>query len=173
MPDTELPLIAIVAIARNGAIGRDGALPWHMPGDLARFRALTIGRPMVMGRRTFDAIGRALPGRDSVVVTRRPADAFPDGVDAAASPEAALLLAGRRARERGAREIALIGGTELFRALGHRIGAWRVTLVDLAPAADTFLPMPDPWLWRETARVRPPRDPRDEADCVFLDFERA
>ena len=168
-----LPLVAIVAVARNGAIGRDGTLPWRMPGDLARFRALTMGRPMVMGRRTFDSIGRALPGRDSVVVTRRPAASLPGGVDVAASPDEALRVAVARARARGAPEIALIGGAELFRLLADRIDSWRVTLVDLAPAADTFLSMPDPWQWREVARIRPPRDWGDEADCLFLDFERA
>ena len=168
-----LPLVAVVAVARNGAIGRGGSLPWHMPSDLARFRAPTMGRPMVMGRRTFDSIGRALPGRDSVVVTQRAFPALPDGVDRASGPDAALLIAARRAAARGAAEIALIGGAEVFQLFADRIASWRVTLIDLAPTADTVLPLPDPWLWREVRRVRPPRDARDEADCLFLDFERA
>lgn len=165
------PLAAVVAVARNGVIGRAGALPWQMPGDLARFRALTMGKPMIMGRRTFDSIGRALPGRESIVVTRRPL-APAQAVFPASSPEAALALAKVRAAAMGAGEISLIGGAALFDALLPRTTRLYLTEVDLEPAGDTFFPAVDPAEWREIERVRPARHPGDEAPCVFLTLER-
>ncbi len=164
---------AVVAGGRNGAIGHNGGLPWRMPSDLARFRELTWGKPMIMGRRTFESIGRALPGRDSIVVTRRIQARLPEGVEAATSPAEAMAIATRRAKSRDADAIALIGGAGLYAELAAAIGRWEVTLVDLAPEADTFLAPPDPVLWREVARHRPRRDPCDEADCLFLTYEPA
>ena len=168
-----LQLSAVIAVGRNGAIGRDNALPWSMPSDLARFRALTMGRPMIMGRRTYEAIGRALPGRESIVVSRQPQAGLPDGVLAASSPEEALDLAGARATALGASGIAAIGGALLFAALMPRLDRIYLTIVDLRPEADTYLDSLDPYVWRETARLRPSRHPRDEADCVFLEYQRA
>ena len=167
------PLSAVVAVARNGAIGRDNALPWTMPSDLARFRVLTMGKPMIMGRRTFESIGRALPGRVSIVVSRQPQAGLPAGVHAAIDPDAALGSAGERATALGASGITVIGGAALFHALMPRIDRIYMTIVDLRPAADTFLESLDPYVWCETARQRPPRHPRDEADCVFLEYQRA
>jgi dihydrofolate reductase len=167
------PLAAVIAIGRNGAIGRDNALPWTMPSDLARFRALTMGKPMIMGRRTFEAIGRPLPGRDSIVVSRRPLPGLPARVFAAGDPDAALALARARAAALGASEITLIGGAGLFAAMADHLDRLHLTIVDLRPDADTFLDRPDPYVWREVARERPVRDPRDESDCVVLTFERA
>ena len=168
-----LPIVAVIAVGRNGAIGRDTALPWTMPSDLARFRALTMCKPMVMGRRTFESIGKALPGRESIVVSRRPQAGLPAGVHAAIDPEQALGLARERATALGASEIAVIGGAELFAAIMPRLDRVYLTIVDLRPEADTFLEGLDPYAWRETARQRPPRHPRDEADCVFLEYERS
>lgn len=169
----QLPLIAVVATGRNGAIGRDNALPWHMPTDLARFRALTMGKPMIMGRRTYESIGRALPGRQSVVVARTPSIADPAGVHRVGTPDEALGLARSLAGDMGASEIALIGGAAVFAAFAARIDRLHLTIVDLSPAADTFFATPDPYLWRETARVVPDRREDDDAPCLFLDYERA
>lgn len=166
----ERPLVLVAAIARNGAIGRDNALPWTMPGDLARFRALTTGRPMIMGRRTFEAIGRNLPDRESIVVTRGPVPLSDASVHAVGDPETALALADRRAAAMGAAEIALVGGAALFAALMPRCARLALTFVDCVPEADTFFPPIDPYVWAECARTYPPRDPRDEADCVFVDY---
>lgn len=163
------PLVIVAAIARNGAIGRNNALPWTMPGDLARFRELTVGRPMLMGRRTFEAIGRNLPGRESIVLTRRPTVAAA-GVHHVADLDAALAIADDRAAVMGAGEIALVGGTALFAGLMPRCARLALTFVDCAPEADTFFPPIDPYRWREAARVYPPRHPDDEADCVFVDY---
>ena len=127
---------------------------------------------MIMGRRTFEAIGRVLPGRESIVVTRRgsgvPREAF-----AAADPRAALDLARERAQAMRAGSIALIGGASLFETMMDDVDRLAMTLVDLAPEADTFFPMIDPSIWHEARRSTPSRHPDDEADCVFLDYERA
>lgn len=168
----DIPLAVVAAAARNGAIGAGGGLPWTMPGDLARFRDLTMGKPMIMGRRTFDSIGKALPGRESIVVTRDDGLALPPGVYRAASPQAALTLSYERARAMGAAEISLIGGAALFSAMMGETDRLYMTFVDLAPDADTFFPPIDPAIWRETLRHVPPRHPRDEAACVFVDYVR-
>ena len=166
------PLVIVAAVARNGAIGRDNALPWTMPTDLARFRALTMGRPMIMGRRTWESIGRNLPGRESIVVSRAAMDGLPAGVRHAASPEVALAAAEARARAMQAGEVALIGGADLFEALMPRADRLAMTFVDLEPEADTFFPPIDADLWREVRRSPAPRDPRDETTCTFVDYVR-
>ena len=167
-----VPLVIVAARGRNGAIGRDGALPWHMPSDLARFRALTMGTPMIMGRRTWDSIGRPLPGRESIVVSRDAGLVLPDGVLRAASPKAAVELAARRATAMNAPSISLIGGAALFEALLPKADRLALTYVDLAPEADTYFPAIDPAEWREVARMTPPRHAGDEAGCSFVDYLR-
>jgi dihydrofolate reductase len=166
------PLAIVVAVGRNRAIGQKGRLPWTMPGDLAHFRALTMGTPMIMGRRTFDSIGRALPGRESIVVTRDNALALPAGVHRVADPHEAMMLAKARAEAMKAASISLIGGATLFAAMMPMVERLHVTIVDLAPEADTVFPVIDPAIWRETSRISPPRDPNDEAACVFVDYTR-
>ena len=167
------PLVAVLALGRNGAFGRDGGLPWTMPSDLARFRALTMGKPMIMGRRTYQAIGRPLPGRESIVVSRHADFALPPGAYRMSSPGDAVEAAQRRAVANGAKEVVVIGGAAIFTALMGRIDRIHLTIVDLSPAADIVLPWPDPYQWREVARQASPAGPGDEADCVFLDYVRA
>ncbi len=172
MNTTRPPLVIVAAIGRNGAIGRENAVPWTMPGDLARFRDLTMATPMIMGRRTYASIGKPLPGRESIVVSRDSALTLPAGVHRAGDPGAALALARERAKAMRARSISLIGGAALFEALMGETDRLCLTLVDLAPEADTIFPTIDPALWRETQRVVPPRHLRDEAACVFVDLAR-
>lgn len=167
------PLVIVAAAARNGAIGRDNALPWTMPSDLARFRRLTMGCPMIMGRRTWESIGRNLPGRESIVVSRRAMESLPPGAHHAADPRAALDLAAARAEAMDAGEIALVGGAALFEALMPHADRLAMTFIDLRPEADTFFPAIDPYLWREAARSVPPRHPRDDAACIYVDYVRA
>ena len=167
-----MPLAIVAAVGRNGAIGQGNMLPWTMPGDLAHFRALTIGTPMIMGRRTWDSIGRPLPGRESIVVSRCPDLDLPESVWPAADPAAALALARQRAAAMAASAITLIGGATLFEALMDDADRLHLTFVDLAPKADTFFPTIDPAIWRETSRIVPQRHPRDEATCVFVDYAR-
>jgi dihydrofolate reductase len=167
-----LPLVIAAAVARNGAIGRDNRLPWSMPGDLAHFREITMGKPMIMGRRTFEAIGRVLPGRESIVVTRAGHAGAASGLFYAESPEEAVALGQERAAAMEADEIMLIGGTQLFAALMPRVRRLRLSLIDLAPEADVFFPAIDPALWREVARQVVPRHPGDEAAFVAVEFAR-
>ena len=158
-------------MGRNRAIGRGNALPWSMPSDLARFKALTMGTPMIMGRRTFESIGRPLPGRESIVVSRG-LRSLPAGVFRVGDPEAAFALARQRAIATGAGAISVIGGAALFAAMMPRADCLAMTLVDLAPEADTFFPPIDFAVWHETSRYTPDRRGGDEAACVFIDYER-
>ena len=168
------PKLAIIAaIGRNGAIGRDNKLPWSMPGDLRHFKAMTMGTPMIMGRRTFESIGRVLPGRDSIVVSHDRGLDLPDRAFWAPDPDAALQIAARRAEAMGAGTVSLIGGSRLFEALMPVTDRLHLTWVDLSPEADTFFPPIDPAMWRETARIAAPRHADDEAACVFVDYLRA
>ena len=134
----------IIARAENGAIGRDDALPWHLPADLRRFKALTAGAPMVMGRRTFDSLPGLLPGRRHIVLTRDAGWAAP-GAEPVATVAAALACAGPG-------RLSVIGGAQihaLFEPLADRI---ELTRIVLHPAADTFIPLPDPGRWTEAVR---------------------
>ena len=169
---SRVPLVVVVAVGRNGAIGRDNQLPWSMPTDLARFRALTMGTPMIMGRRTFESIGCVLPGRESIVITRsRDLVAMP-GLWIVRTPEAAFALAQVRAMAMKADAATLIGGAAVFAAMMEWVDRLDLTIVDLAPTADTFFPPIDPAVWREHDRRTIPRGPRDEAGCDFVVYHR-
>ncbi|HTT09788.1 MAG TPA: dihydrofolate reductase [Burkholderiaceae bacterium] len=133
-------LTLIVARARNGAIGRAGTLPWRLPEDLAHFKRTTMGHPIIMGRRTWTSIGRALPGRRSIVVSRNAAF-HASGAEVVASLDAALELTG------GMPEVFVIGGAELFRDAAPRAQRMIVTQIDADFDGDTFFPQPDPGEW--------------------------
>ncbi len=140
-------LFLIYARAANGTIGKDGALPWHIPADLKRFKALTMGRPMIMGRKTFQSFPRPLPGRRHIVLTRD-TNWRAQGAEAAHSVDDALTLAGQG-------EAAVIGGAEinaLFLPLARRI---ELTEIHADVAGDTFMPPPGP-CWTETFRDEHP-----------------
>ena len=164
-------IVAIVAVAKNGVIGAKGGLPWRVSGDLKRFKALTMGKPLILGRRTFEALPRPLPGRELVIVTRDPGFLAP-GAHVAQSPEAALEVAQGIARSSGVGEICIGGGAEIYRALLAATDRIELTEIDLAPLGDAFLPPFDPRDWRETARQPGERGERDEADYAFVTLER-
>jgi dihydrofolate reductase len=169
------PVIAlIVAVAQNGVIGRAGELPWHLPDDLKRFKALTMGKPMLMGRRTFESIGRPLPGRTSLVLTRSADWIAPPGVIKVRSLDEAiertLAIAGAA---RGAPELAVIGGAEVFRLALPRARRIDLTRVHAAVSGDVFFPPLDPREWRETERVEHPADARHAYAMTFSVLERA
>jgi dihydrofolate reductase len=168
-----LPLVHIVAVARNGVIGGDNRLLWRLKGDMLHFRRCTMGRPMVMGRKTFDSIGKALPGRETIVLTRE-AGFLREGVLVAHDLEAALQLAAEAAGRLGADEIAVVGGGEIYRQTLERAAKIELTEVDLEPAGDAYYPKPDPQVWRETRREphRANKDAGDEADYAFVTYER-
>ncbi len=166
----QIRIALVVAAAENGVIGRDGQLPWRLPSDLKRFRKLTLGKPMIMGRKTFDSIGKPLDGRDSIVVTRQ-ADFQHPGVHRAASIEDAFALGQELAAKRGADEVTVIGGAEIFRLALARAQRIYLTVVHAAPAGDTRFDTPDPRAWRQTAREPMPQTAADQfaADFIVLD----
>ncbi len=163
--------VAIVAVAKNGVIGARGGLPWRISGDLKHFKALTMGKPLILGRRTFESLPGALPCRDLVVVTRDPSFS-PPGARVTRSPDEALAVAREIARNSGATEICIGGGAVIYNALLGATDRVELTEIDLNPEGDAFLPPFDPAQWRETARVSAPRGPKDEADYAFVTLER-
>ncbi len=141
---TQYPPLALIATrARNGVIGLDNRMPWHLPEDLAYFKRVTLGKPVVMGRKTFESIGRPLPGRLNIVVTRNP-DWQAAGVQVAHSLDAALALAAAAAPE----EIMLIGGAELYRQALPQADVLYLTEIDAEFAGDAFFPEVDLARWR-------------------------
>jgi dihydrofolate reductase len=142
-------IVMVVARADNGVIGRDGGLPWRLPADLKHFKALTMGAPMVMGRKTFDSLGGPLPGRRHIVLTRDPAWRA-DGAEGAASVAAALALVGDVPR------LSVIGGAEVFALFAGLADRIELTEVHGDIAGDTAMPAPDPARWRESARTDHP-----------------
>jgi len=160
----------LVAVAENGIIGRAGRLPWRLPSDLQRFRKLTLGKPVVMGRKTYASIGKPLDGRDNIVITRQ-REFCPAQVYAAAGVEEALALGRRLAAARGVDEVIVIGGEEIFRLSLERAQRIHLTLVHATPAGDTRFDVPGPPAWRETARAPMRQGPNDQfpADFIVLD----
>jgi dihydrofolate reductase len=140
-------LTLIVARARNGVIGKDNQMPWKIPGEQARFKRVTMGHPIIMGRRTWESIGRPLPGRRNIVVTRDAAFTA-SGADVVTSFDDALRLAA------GAPEAFIIGGAELYRLALPRADRMLITEIDHDFDGDTYFPAPDPAQWRESARER-------------------
>ena len=166
-----IAIVLLAAVAENGVIGRDNALPWRLSTDLKRFKALTLGKPVVMGRKTYLSIGSPLPERTNIVITRDK-NFRAQGVMVANSVDAALDMARAEARRRGANEIVVIGGTEIFAqtmALADRL---EITHVHARPEGDVYFPAIDPKLWRETARSERPAGPRDDASVSFVTYER-
>ena len=156
----------VVARDRNGVIGKDGRLPWRLPDDMRHVRELTVGKPLIMGRRTFDSIGRPLPNRVSIVLTRDP-DFRCDGCLVARTPEEALTLAG------DVPEIVVFGGAGVFRDFLPRADRIYLTEVDTEAQGDTFFPTLDPKEWREVERRAHPADARHPFPFTFVMLERA
>ncbi|HUQ11309.1 MAG TPA: dihydrofolate reductase [Steroidobacteraceae bacterium] len=160
------PIITlVVAAADNGTIGRDNQLPWHLPDDLKRFKQLTLGKPIVMGRKTFESIGKPLPGRQNIVVTRD-ANYRRDGVTVAHDVDAAARAAG------DATEIMIIGGAELFRLFLPRAGRVHLTRVHGDVAGDIKWPDLDTDIWRVVASESHPADERHAWPMTFEVWEK-
>ena len=162
-------LVLIAALDRNRAIGRGNALPWHLPDDLKRFKALTLGKPVLMGRKTAESLGRALPKRRNLVLTRSGRAPF-DGMQAVATLEEACALAAAD----GAVELCVIGGAELYALTLPFAARLSLTHVDTeVDDADTFFPAFDPAQWRAVAREAHAADERHAFAFEFADYERA
>ena len=167
-----IDIILVAAVAENGVIGRDNALPWRIRSDLKYFRQLTMNKPVLMGRKTYDSIGKPLPGRTNIVVTRDPDFSAP-GILAAAGLERALQVARGDAMRRGGSAIAVIGGTEIFKQIMARADRLALTLVHANPPGDTYFPAIDPTVWREIDRLPQPKGPDDDYGFSFVNYVRA
>jgi dihydrofolate reductase len=153
----------VVAASENNVIGRQGQLPWHLPADLQHFKKRTLGHPIIMGRRTFESIGRVLPGRTNIVVTGQPAWPAPAGVLLAHSLPEALTLA---AQQPGGEEVCVIGGGEIYREALPAVDVVYLTEVHTTvPDGDTFFPALSPTAWREETRAR--HDPDDQNTLAY------
>jgi dihydrofolate reductase len=163
--------VLIVAVADNGVIGARGALPWRLKSDMQRLKALTIGKPVVMGRKTFASIGRPLPGRTNIVVTRD-ANFRARGVAVTNSFTGARAVALGDALRRRATDIAVIGGAEIYQQWIDMADRLEITEVHARPEGDTYFAAIDAATWEEVARVRNPAGPDDSADYSYVTYRR-
>ncbi len=160
--------VIIAAVGRNGVIGDGNGMPWRLPSDMKRFRRITMGRPVIMGRRTYETIGKPLDGRLNIVVSRsRPF--LPEGVRLASDIARALAIADAEA---DADEVMIIGGGEIYRAMLPEADALYITHVDAAPAGDVTFPLIDPAIWTPTRREEVAAEPKDSAGTEFVVYER-
>jgi dihydrofolate reductase len=157
----------VVAVADNGVIGAEGGMPWHLPADLAHFKQLTVGKPVLMGRLTWEAIGKPLPDRLNLVLTRK-LDWHADGARRVPS----FIEALRVAREAGAQELMVIGGAEVYRQALPSAGRIYLTRVHAEPWGDTLFPELDPEEWHEVGRRERLSDERNPWDLTFVVLER-
>jgi len=167
-----MDVVLVAAVAENGVIGRDNALPWRLKSDMAHFRAVTMGKPVVMGRKTFLSIGKPLPGRTMIVVSRDRNFAA-RGVVAAPSLDAALAVARGDALRRGTDTIAIVGGADIYAQTLPLAARLFITEVRKHVDGDTVFPAIDRAAWRETARSRHEPSAGDEVPFDFVTYERA
>jgi len=168
----KIPIILVAAVADNGVIGQDGRLPWRLKSEMAHFRAVTMGKPVVVGRKTYLSFSRRpLPGRTNIVVSRDSAFAAPGALVA---PNLANALAAARADalRRGADTIAVAGGAEIYAATMAFADRLLITQVHLRPSGDTKFPNIDPATWREAGRTEHQAGPGDEAGFAVVEYDR-
>jgi dihydrofolate reductase len=164
----KLPDITLVAaVADNGVIGAEGAMPWHLPADLAHFKRITMTKPILMGRLTWDAIGKALPGRLNMVLTRNPKWRG-HGAMRVESLDEALKIASTMETD----ELMVIGGAELYRQALPRARRIHLTRIHVEPWGDTLFPDLEPGEWKEVERSEYASDERNAFDMTFLTLER-
>jgi dihydrofolate reductase len=168
---TRPSIVLIAAVSENGVIGRDNALPWRLKSDMRHFRTRTMGKPVVMGRKTYGSIGKPLPGRTNIVVSRDPAFAAP-GVLAAGTLTAALEAAHGDALRCSVGEIAVIGGADLYAQTMPIADRLEITRVHAEIPGDAMFPVIDPAEWREVAWDERAAGPGDDADMTFITYLR-
>lgn len=168
MPD--FPIAIVVAVAKNNVIGMEGGMPWHLSTDLKRFKRDTMGKPCIMGRRTFESIGKALPGRLNIVVSR--SDFTADDTVHANSLDAALFLAEGWAKENDAEEICIIGGGQIYHEIIDQASKLYVTHVMAEPDGDTKFPEIKDAEWRPIHREEVPKGEKDTASTLYVVYER-
>src|SRR3954466_9037075 len=166
-----MEVVLIAAVADNGVIGSHGEIPWRLKSDMQRFKAMTTGKPVVMGRKTFASIGRPLPGRTNIVVTRD-AGFRARGVVATNSVADARAIAKGDALRRFATEVAVIGGAEIYAQWMDTAHRLEITEVHARPDGDTRFPAVDPAAWDEVSRVRNPPGSHDSTDFSYVTYRR-
>lgn len=165
-----MELSFVVAVAKNGVIGRAGGLPWRLSTDMKRFKAITMGKPIVMGRKTWESLGRALPGRLNIVVTRDP-DYSAEGAKTAASLDEAIAIA-KEGAETGCEEICIIGGGDIFREAMPKADRLYVTHIEAEIDGDTFLPEIDEDIWQPISSETVPRGEKDIYPTRYVVYQR-
>jgi len=172
---TDVTVTLVAAVADNGVIGRRGALPWHLPDDLKHFKAVTLGKPVLMGRRTFEAIGKPLPGRRNLMLSRAAADGVERGVEQVGSIEQACALVAATAT---GQELCVIGGAQVYELTLPLAARIYLTWVHARVQGDVYFPLGrgagrDDWQeWRELERHEHPADARHAYAMSFVVLER-
>ena len=166
-----VPIALIAAVAENGVIGDKNAIPWRLPSDFAHFKRTTLGKPLIMGRKTFESIGRPLPGRTNIVVTHRQGYQ-PDGVLVVSSLETALERAQSIAAADGAGEVMIGGGAQIYAEALPIANRLYLTHVALEPEGDTWFPAINPREWAEIEEIEVPPHPGDTAAFRVKLYER-
>jgi dihydrofolate reductase len=164
-------VVLVAAVGENGVIGNQGTLPWRLRSDLQHFKRLTIGKPVIMGRKTFESIGKALKDRTNIVLTRDLGLRAPGAV-LATSLHAAFAFACSDADKRGVGEIMVIGGGDVFEEAMAVADRLEITRVHTAPEGDSYFPDVDMSAWRETRREKRLKGPHDDADFTVLTYQR-
>jgi dihydrofolate reductase len=166
-----MEVVLLVAVAENGVIGAQGAIPWRLKSDQQRFKTMTMGKPIVMGRKTFVSLRRPLPGRTNIVVTRDVHYSAAGAVVTNSLANARAIATGDALR-RLATEIAVIGGAEIYAQWMPFADRLEITEVHVKPEGDTCFPAIDPAEWEEASRVRNPAGPDDSADFSYVSYRR-
>ncbi len=166
-----LEIVFVVAVAENGVIGANNAMPWHLRSDLQRLKQMTLGKPIIMGRKTFASIGKPLPGRTNIVVTSD-SNFKMEGVTVAASLDAAHKIAAEDALRRNVTEIMVLGGADIFTQWMNIADRLEVTEVHAKPEGDTRFDPIDMAEWEELARARNTKGDRDTADFSYVTYRR-
>lgn len=169
---TEPEFVIVAAVADNGVIGNHGTMPWRQRGDLKNFRRITMGKPIIMGRKTFESLGKPLVGRTNIVVSRN-TGLEDEGVQVAHGMVEAARLARIDAQCRGADEICVIGGGEIYREMLPSASRLYITRIHASPEGDTLFPEIDANRWTETHREKLQPTEGDSADATFIIYEQS
>ncbi|MDP9809572.1 dihydrofolate reductase [Rhizobium tibeticum] len=162
----------VVAVSKNGIIGRDGDMPWRLSTDLKRFKALTLGKPVIMGRKTYDSIGKPLPGRANVVISRQATAIDHRDVRMAGSLNEAVTRAEEIATQSGEGEICIVGGGQIYAQAINLADRLCVTHVETFVEGDTSFPAIDPTLWKVTETIDVPAGDKDNYPTRFVVYDR-
>ena len=168
---TEPKVVIVVAVSSNGVIGRDGGLPWHLPTDLKRFKALTLGKPVIMGRKTWASIGRPLPGRPNIVISRD-RTFVAEGAQVVGSLDEALSLGRDKAAELGVDEVCIIGGGDIYRQSIALAEILHITVVAAEVDGDTRFPAVDPEMFEKVVEEPLPQGDKDSHAMHFTTWQR-